>query len=137
MRSPALCTKRASCTDGTGYRTDDARHAGIIRRTGPRTGPHPKSSCLVILLLYVTSLRAPCLHPGAVAAVMGPTVYRPPSSPPAVRHVECPGKPARGAITLAAISARIRHDQACACCQRLIASAGLGTSSRKVTQTSS
>jgi len=32
---------------------------------------------------------------------------------------------------------RYRRDQACACCQRLIASAILGTSSRKVTQTSS
>jgi len=47
------------------------------------------------------------------------------------------GQTAKGAIKLAAMEARIRHDQACACCQRLIASAILGTSSRKVTQTSS
>jgi len=39
MRSTASCTIRASCTDGTGYRIDGSRCAGIIRRAGPRTGP--------------------------------------------------------------------------------------------------
>lgn len=39
MRSTAPCTVRASCTDGTGYRTDGARRTGIIWRAGPRTGP--------------------------------------------------------------------------------------------------
>ena len=38
-RSAALRTERASCTDGTGYRTDGARRAGIIWSAGPRTGP--------------------------------------------------------------------------------------------------
>ena len=39
MRSTASCTERASCTDGTGHRTDDSHCAGIIRRVVPRTVP--------------------------------------------------------------------------------------------------
>ena len=38
-RSTAICNMHASCTDGTGYRTDGARRAGIIWSAGPRTGP--------------------------------------------------------------------------------------------------
>jgi hypothetical protein len=49
MRSTALCTTRASCTDDTGYCTDGTHHTGIIwcagPRTGPRRGPLVRSSC--------------------------------------------------------------------------------------------
>jgi hypothetical protein len=38
-RSPAPCTERASCTNGTGHRTDGSDCAGIIRRVVPRTVP--------------------------------------------------------------------------------------------------
>jgi hypothetical protein len=63
MRSTAQCTVRASCTDDTGHRTDDARCTGIIWRAGPRTGPRPRRPCALVLLLCVTSLRAPSLRP--------------------------------------------------------------------------
>jgi hypothetical protein len=53
---------RATCTDGTGQRTDGTRGAGIIRRPGPRLGPHPRPCALAILLLNVLTghLRAWC-----------------------------------------------------------------------------
>src|SRR5579859_2636386 len=35
MRTTAPCTTRASCTDGTGYRTDVTRRAGINSSSGP------------------------------------------------------------------------------------------------------
>jgi hypothetical protein len=63
MRSTASCNTRASCTDDTGHRTDDARCTGIIWRAGPRTGPRPRRPCPLVLLLCVTSLRAPSLRP--------------------------------------------------------------------------
>jgi hypothetical protein len=37
--STAVCTERASCTDGTGHRIDDSCCAGIILRIVPRTVP--------------------------------------------------------------------------------------------------
>ena len=64
MRSTAQCNTRASCTDDTGHRTDDVnRCTGIIWRAGPRTGPRPRRPCPLVLLLCVTSLRAPSLRP--------------------------------------------------------------------------
>ena len=41
-RSTAPCTAYASCTDGTGYRTDSTRCAWIIRSAVPRTVPRPR-----------------------------------------------------------------------------------------------
>jgi hypothetical protein len=41
MRSTAPCSMRPSCTDGTSYRTDGTRRAGINSSAGPRTGPRP------------------------------------------------------------------------------------------------
>ena len=42
-RSTASCAKPASCTtDDVDHRTDGTRHAGIIWRAGPRTGPRSR-----------------------------------------------------------------------------------------------
>lgn len=38
-RSPASCSGRTSCTDGTGHYTDGTRCSGIIRQDVPRTVP--------------------------------------------------------------------------------------------------
>src|SRR6185312_8820316 len=59
MRSAASCTTHASCTDDTDHRTGGSHHAGTIWRAGPRTGPRSRPPRPLILLLCVTSLRAP------------------------------------------------------------------------------
>ena len=57
---------RASCTDSTGHRTDGTRSPGIIWRAGPRTGPRPRRLSCPVLLLCVTSLRAPSSTPASM-----------------------------------------------------------------------
>jgi hypothetical protein len=57
----------ASCTDDTGHGTDHTHRAGIIWRAVPRNVPRPKLPRPLILLLCVTSPRAPA-H---VTTVMG------------------------------------------------------------------
>ena len=62
-RSTASCNMRATCADDTDHRTDGTHHAGIIWRAGPRTGPQPRRPFPAVLLLCVTSPRAP-IRPG-------------------------------------------------------------------------
>ena len=73
MRSTAPCTARANCTDDTDNRTDSIRCAGIIRRAIPRTIQRRRRPYPVILLLGVTSPRAPRLCPRERAL---PTVFK-------------------------------------------------------------
>jgi hypothetical protein len=62
-RSTASCNMRATCADDTDHRTDGTHHAGIIWRAGRRTGPQPRRPFPAVLLLCVTSPRAP-IRPG-------------------------------------------------------------------------
>jgi hypothetical protein len=64
---------RASCTDSTGHRTAGTRGAGIIRRSGPRTGPRPRPCVPGILLLCVNVADDMDQRPQA-DRVPGPTV---------------------------------------------------------------
>ena len=64
MRSTASCNMRASCTDSTGNRTNDARDTGIIWWPGPRTGPRlgallPYSPLLCVTPLWHHATRCP------------------------------------------------------------------------------
>jgi hypothetical protein len=45
---------RPSCTDSTGHGTDDTRHAGIIWRPGPRTGPRSTPLSPTRAVCYMT-----------------------------------------------------------------------------------
>ena len=79
MSSTAPCTERASCTDDTGHLTRSTGYAGIIRRVVPRTVPRRHLSRPAIVLLCVTSPKAPRPHRRVDPAGVGRRLFSVPS----------------------------------------------------------